>query len=73
MDFNELKEKYKDIDICQMDYSVIIIKDFIFKRDGGIFISRQGYNLEGIGLSIFSEIAQKRTPEQMDMFLTSIL
>lgn len=73
MIFKNLKQKYSEYDIIKDDESTIMINDILFKENGDIFLSRAGFSLDNHFLSISTKLAEKRTPEMMDMFIQSIL
>ena len=72
--FDDLKAKYKSIDLVASDENSLIIGDFMFRRDGSISISRSGFSItDDKYFSVYVEINKQRTPEQMDMFIQAIL
>lgn len=72
--FDDLKAKYKSIDLVASDENSLIIGDFMFRRDGSISISRSGFSTtDDKYFSVYVEINKQRTPEQMDMFIQAIL
>jgi hypothetical protein len=74
MNFKDLKEKYNTLDINHPDEHSLIIEDYIIRDNGDIYLSRSGWTA-GLTrpLSIHTQIATDRTPEQIDMFLQAIL
>lgn len=74
MNFKDLKEKYSTVDVNYLDNHSLIVEDYIIRDSGDIYISRTGWTTGMIRpMSIYTQIATERTPEQIDMFLQAIL
>lgn len=73
MTFKQLKTKYSSIDNIKEDETKLMIGDIFFREDGLISLCRFGFTMDGNYLSTTTDIAKNRTPEQMDMFIQSIL
>lgn len=72
MTFEELKEKYSDVDIAKEHDNIIMIGEFSFWKSGEIKMIRIGCNLEGCYFNIDLTLAKDRTPEQMDKFAEAL-
>ncbi len=74
MNFKDLKEKYSTVDVNCLDNHSLIVEDYIIRDSGDIYISRTGWTTGTTRpMSIYTQIATERTPEQIDMFLQAIL
>ena len=72
MTFEDLKKKYSDIDYCPKDETLLMVGSFSCHADGKIILNRQGHDIGGEYLSVFTYITKKATIEQMDSFIAMI-
>lgn len=74
MNFKDLKTKYQNIDMAKEKEDVIIIKDFLIKEDGSVFLSRCGNSYgNNVYIGISTDILKNKTVQQLDLFIQLIL